>query len=137
MKKGFTLIELLIAAALVAVLTVAATRTFRSMQHDIRKENAKHGAMAVAAAAYRFQIEYPNATFQTNTLSNPTRWRNQNNCIPTNVIGIQELVDCNFLEARAYIPYGFDFKFSGASDPSIEVTSDGISVFSSIEYDAQ
>ncbi len=122
MKKGFTLIELLVAAALVAVLTVAATRTFRTMKNDVEWENAKHAATVIAAAAYRFRIEYPNATFNTTKLTNPGNWRDSRTCNPKTTVNLQQLVDCNFLEARQYIPKGFTLKFQSASSPNVEVS---------------
>ncbi len=119
--RGFTLIELLIAAVLVAVLTLFATQTFRRITADIKAENAKRIAEAIAGAAYRFKIEYPNVTFSTDPITtNPGA---PTECHPRPVDGakLQTLVDCNFLESgRNYITEGFSMHFT--STGAVEVS---------------
>ncbi len=111
--KGFTLIELLIAAVLVAVLTLFATQTYRRVTSDIRWENAKRIADGIAGAAFRFKIEYPNASFSTAVMTaNPG---SAGECHPyvSSGVTLQTLVDCNFLEGnKDYLPVGFMLQFT-------------------------
>lgn len=89
-RKGFTLLELLIAAALVAVLTMFATQTFRKTSWDIKLENAKRSADTIAVAAYRHDIAYPGETAD-----------------------IPKLIARGFLDNREYAPNGFALDLSG------------------------
>lgn len=96
-RKGFTLLELLIAAALVAVLTMFATQTFRKTSWDIKLENAKRSADTIAVAAYRHKIAYPDETAD-----------------------IPKLIERGFLDTRNYEPNGFSLSLS---DTTVTVSS--------------
>lgn len=98
--NGFTLLELLIAAALVGVLAMFATQSFRRTASDVRIENAKRGADTIAAASYRFNVAYPNQLPTGVTLSATT---DPGDCNPgSNTAPLQQLIDCGFLENRHY-----------------------------------
>ncbi|MBR2082654.1 MAG: prepilin-type N-terminal cleavage/methylation domain-containing protein [Elusimicrobiaceae bacterium] len=104
-KKGFTLLELLIAAALIGVLAMFATQAFRSSASDVRVEDAKARALALAMAAQRYYIEYPNSasfsTGESNALKLFDIPEKQAKCnINASSASAQNLVDCGFLEYR-------------------------------------
>lgn len=120
-KDGFTLMELLIAAAILSALLVFATQSFRQSASDIRVEDAKVRAGAIAAAAQRLKIDYPNATFLLNEnmgfVSGP-RETDTVGCDVTNV-DLDRLVQCGYLNYRQYavdrvngnVISHFEFKF--------------------------
>ncbi len=103
-KKGFTLLELLIAAAIIAVLAMFATRAFRQSASDIRLQDAQARAKVIAMSAHRMKVEYPGVKFSTaddaiGQVSAP----NGSYCYPTAAaVTIQTLVDCGYLDYRQY-----------------------------------
>lgn len=107
-KNGFTLLELLIAAALIGVLAMFATQAFRASSSDIRVADAKARALLVANAAERYYIEYPTAASFSDGMDRghpipvfkaPDRSEADAPC-NTRAPGVQDLVDCGFLEYR-------------------------------------
>jgi len=106
-RKGYTLLELLIAAALVAVLTMFATQTFRRTSWDIKLENAKRSADTIAVAAYRHKIAYPDDTN----------------------VSISKLIERGFLDTRNYTPDGFSLSLSGTT---VTVSSGGNTVYTTV-----
>lgn len=103
-KAGFTMMELLIAAAIIGVLAVFATQTFLQTSTDIRVEDAKIRARAVAQAAHRFKWDYPAATFvigEDKPFGSVVARKNTNDCVITNV-SLQTLINCGYLDYRQY-----------------------------------
>lgn len=104
-KNGFTLLELLIAAALIGVLAMFATQAFRASASGVRWEDAKARAQALAIAARRYYIEYPNSPSFPTGASNYLKGflvpdRTGAACNTTGAVTVQNLVDCGFLEYR-------------------------------------
>lgn len=99
-KEGFTLLELLIAAALISVLAMFATQAYRASASSIRVEDAKARALLLLNAAQRYYTEYPNApSFSTGDGNPLTLFVKAGACQP-NSSGVQQLVNCGFLEYR-------------------------------------
>jgi len=100
-QLGFTLLELLIAAAIISVLAMFATRAFRQANSDIRIQDAQARAKIVAMAAHRMKVEYPGVKFSTDEMgvvSSP----NPRHCSPSATVNLQVLIDCGYLEYRQY-----------------------------------
>ena len=102
-KNGFTLLELLIAAAIIGVLAIFAIQSFQVAAADTRVEDARARAKIVAAAAHRFMLEYPSVSANSyvddgNSVITPA---DSANCA-LNIISVQNLVNCGYLEYRQY-----------------------------------
>ncbi|MBP5429724.1 MAG: prepilin-type N-terminal cleavage/methylation domain-containing protein [Elusimicrobiaceae bacterium] len=125
--NGFTLLELLIAAMLVAVLAMFATLAFRQTSSDIRLQDAKNRADYIAVAMQRFWMDNSGSlASQDYILSNPATPAVPANCdasivFPTSVGSLQNLVDCGYLEYRAYLDanFTFQYKYQGGSTPAL------------------
>ena len=105
-NAGFTLLELLMAAAIIGVLIFFATQTFRRTSSDVRVQNAKTRARAVAAAAHRFKQDYPTATFlkegDEKNFGFVSAPRPVNCGLSAGGISLQTLIDCGYLDYRQY-----------------------------------
>lgn len=96
--------ELLIAAAIIGVLAVFATQTFLQTSTDIRVEDAKIRARAIAQAAHRFKWDYPAATFvigEDKPFGSVVARKDTNDCVITNV-SLQILINCGYLDYRQF-----------------------------------
>lgn len=62
-QKGFTMMELLIAAAIIGMLAVFATRSYRNTLGEAYIEDGKNRVRAVATAVQRFRMDYPGYSF--------------------------------------------------------------------------
>lgn len=138
-KNGFTLMELLIAAAILGVLALFATQAFRKSSSDIRVEDAKVRAKAIAMAARRFKLDHPNPTFSLDAMGSLTR-PDSTACLPDSAVTLQMLVDCGYLDYRQYaveregedaeqpfVSY-FNFKFDSSGNVCIRKASEKIAM---------
>lgn len=102
-KNGFTLLELLIAAAIIGVLAVFSIQSFQVAAADTRVEDARARAKIVAAAAHRFMLDHPSVSASTyvDDGNSVITSANSANCA-LNIISVQNLVDCGYLEFRQY-----------------------------------
>ena len=110
-KRGFTLLELIIAAAIIAVLAVFATQSFRQSGSDIRTQNAKTKAKSIAMAVQLFLEDYPNATLATGDLAMPSE---PGSCSINGPITLGNLIACGYLENREYLDRDFRYYFNNA-----------------------
>ena len=62
-KKAFTLLEILIAAAIMSVLALFGTASYRHAVSETRVQDAKNRLQAVANAMQRYMLDHPNVNY--------------------------------------------------------------------------
>lgn len=124
-KGGFTLLELLIAAVIIGALSVFASITFRRSASDIRVQDAKTRAQAVAMAAQLFKSDYPGVTFDTvNNMTSESI--TETTCTPTmGAVTLETLISCGYLENRRYVDPNFYFYFQADGSVCIKRNASG------------
>ena len=98
-KAGFTLLELLITAAIIGVLAMFATQSFRASSAEIRVQDARTRAQAIAMAVRRFKLDYPSAAYPGNGTTIGALSDNEI-CDHSDIGGLQNLINCGYLERR-------------------------------------
>ena len=94
-KKGFTLLELLVAAAIIGMLAVFATISYRSSQIETEMAHAKGRTRVLAGAVQRFRLEYPRPEHFSGIVLD--RSAVSNACQPNNA-NLDQLFNCQLLE---------------------------------------
>lgn len=94
-KRGFTLLELLIAAAILGLLAVIATTSYRSSAVDTRITAAKMKTDQLAAAVQRFNLDHPSAPFAAQEMGNVVD--NTLACAP-NMEDVRKLILCDYVD---------------------------------------
>lgn len=67
-QAGFTLLELLIAAAIIGILALFATVSYRNSTAQTRVAQARAVTQSLAMGNYRAHIDYPNISFDSNRI---------------------------------------------------------------------
>ena len=67
-RAGFTLLELLIAAAIIGILALFATVSYRNSTAQTRVAQARAVTQSLAMGNYRAHIDYPNISFNSNRI---------------------------------------------------------------------
>lgn len=67
-RAGFTLLELLIAAAIIGILALFATVSYRNSTAQTRVAQARAVTQSLAMGNYRAHIDYPNISFDSNPI---------------------------------------------------------------------
>ena len=98
-KKGFTLLELLIAAAIVSVLAVFATRSYQNSAAETHLRDGIARARAVAAAIQRFNIDYPGSSFASADL---IALDSVGACTISASVSPSQLINCGYLDNRPW-----------------------------------
>lgn len=130
-KYGFTLLELLIAAAIIGVLAIFATQSFRGAGSEVRLQDARVRARMLAVAARRYYREYPNAASlegkEIGKFNTVSTGEHGSVCNPEQAL-VQNLMNCGFLEkGRQFASeYGdgrsnFKMKFTTADQNGVTV----------------
>ena len=68
-RAGFTLLELLIAAAIIGILALFATVSYRNSAAQTRVAQARAVTQSLAMGNYRAHIDYPSIRFDENPIS--------------------------------------------------------------------
>lgn len=68
-RAGFTLLELLIAAAIIGILALFATVSYRNSTAQTRVAQARAVTQSLAMGNYRAHIDYPSISFDNNPIS--------------------------------------------------------------------
>lgn len=68
-RAGFTLLELLIAAAIIGILALFATVSYRNSTAQTRVAQARAVTQSLAMGNYRAHIDYPSIRFDENPIS--------------------------------------------------------------------
>lgn len=68
-RAGFTLLELLIAAAIIGILALFATVSYRNSTAQTRVAQARAVTQSLAMGNYRAHIDYPSILFDENPIS--------------------------------------------------------------------
>lgn len=109
-KNGFTMIELLIAAAIIGVLAVLSTSSYKNTLIKTRLEEGKTRTRVAADAAMRFQMDYPGHTFSGDKL---IYMQSVGGCATSDTSPAQ-LIQCGYLENRPWSDGYFDIEICGA-----------------------
>ena len=115
-KQGFTLLELLIAAAIIGVLAVFATQSFRQTSSDIRAQNARANAKVIAMAVRMYELDHGDAsvTSEFSMPANPPSRGKEvtGECDETGTVDLSTLINCGYLEYRDYLGKDFSFTYN-------------------------